>query len=559
MDETTESERETIDNLIYLGLGDIALLKSALALSWVQDEITEAESVAIDRLYGLSYAEVSLATAAIALTWVQDDITEIESNVIKYLGWTAFHDAEAVASIVPMPFMESLEEDDLLAIRGIYELTSDEDADLLEALLEHPMTAGGITDAHTTLVAAASTLWDAEEIRRMLTPGYANIETVSSGTQFTPNLKISIVRAGTQHQTWTAAGIGEAVEFAEKILQAPLPLSHVIVVLNDKAFGPIFGGAHFGFAFSLAPEDEQPRDSSDGHYFQSGIVHETAHYYWRDNADWIDEGIANIFEYMYGVQSGISPGLLEKPRRDNCEAHDLEMITEWDPRQENRDNFFCNYFLGQSLFLDLHEDLGEEKFNEKLRELYLLTLVKEKSEDEAGIAEVRLAFRDQSEIVERHWSGGLNAPENRPIDEGIYRRNLGLIQWDQSPTTERDYVTFSGMVVGDAVLSSETIEQAKKGGYQNFTLTPADKFEHTGTIFPPLDDDRYWKLDDPGDTNALEYQLKDGSFTIKFRLRQGLLDPSNYVVVVWGYRDDTRTPFIGKNIDILGYARIRSE
>ena len=235
------------------------------------------------------------------------------------------------------------------------------------------------------------------------------------------------------------------------------------------------------------------------------------------------------------------------------------MLTEWDPEQEDIDEFHCNYYLGQSLFLELLENLGTNEFNKRLRELYRLSLSAKESDQDPGIDEVRQAFHDQAEIVEKHWSGKLNAPENRPFDEGVSRRNHSLIQWDQYPTYSGDRVTFSGTLVGDAVLSSGTIEQARKGGYQNFTLSPADEYEFTGSIFPQLDDGRSWTLDDPGDTTALEYNLEERSFTIKFRLRQGLTNPSDYVVIVWGFPDETRTPFIGEKIDRLGYARIRVE
>ena len=55
----------------------------------------------------------------------------------------------------------------------------------------------------------------------------------------------------------------------------------------------------------------------------------------------------------------------------------------------------------------------------------------------------------------------------------------------------------------------------------------------------------------------MEYRLEEKSFTIKFRLPQEIGDPSDYVVIVWGFPDNSRTPFIGEDIDILGYARIR--
>ena len=342
-------------------------------------------------------------------------------------------------------------------------------------------------------------------------------------------------------------------------MQLPLPVSHVIVVLNDKTGSKGYGGANHDYAFSYNPEREQPLDTYGGYTFQSGIVHEIAHYYWRVDPDWIDEGVANTFEYLHGVESGVSQGLLERAHRENCEAHDLEMLTKWNPGVEDFDRFHCNYFLGQMLFHELLETLGAEGFNERLRELYRLSLEVKDAGDTPGIADVKQAFHDQSEIVENHWSGKLNAPENRPIDEGIYRRNHGLVQWDQYPTYNGDSVSFTGTLLGDAVLSKETIHEARKGGYQNFLLYNADESGYVGTILPPLNDGQSWTLDDPGDTTAIEYNLEERTFKVRFRLRRGLGSPSDYVVSVSGFQDENRVPFIGEKIDRLGYARIRVE
>lgn len=264
---------------------------------------------------------------------------------------------------------------------------------------------------------------------------------------------------------------------------------------------------------------------------------------------------------MYGLETGVSPWLLEVPRRKassrECEGHDLEMLTEWNPDQQELDRFHCNYFLGQMLFLDLLNNMSEDEFNAGLRELYRLSLAAKDSGETPGIEDVRLAFQDQAEIVEKHWSGKLNAPENRPFDEGIYRSNHGLIQWDQHPTYDGQHVTFSGTLLGDAVLSRETIGEARRGsGYQNFDLYPAAMGGFEGRILP---DGISWALHFPGDTIATEYRLEADTFTIKFPFPTALGNPSDYVVHVWGFQDEDKTPVIGEQGDRLGYARIRVE
>ena len=150
------------------------------------------------------------------------------------------------------------------AIRGMNSMAYD---GLLYGLLAHQTLRNGITDAQTTLVTAVGTVWDAEEIRRMLNPGYSDIEVLSEGTKLTPNLKVSIVRTGTKPQPWTATGVRDAAEFVEQTMQLPLPVGHVIVLLNDKAGNKGYGGTNHGFAFDFKPGREQEQTVYGRHNF----------------------------------------------------------------------------------------------------------------------------------------------------------------------------------------------------------------------------------------------------------------------------------------------------
>ena len=62
--------------------------------------------------------------------------------------------------------------------------------------------------------------------------------------------------------------------------------------------------------------------------------------------------------------------------------------------------------------------MDDAEFSEKLRDLYQLTLIEQAAGPYPGIAVVRQVFTDQASIVGKHWSVALNAPENRPFDEG---------------------------------------------------------------------------------------------------------------------------------------------
>ena len=447
MDRITEAERETIEELLDIGTVDIANLEAVLALDWLHDSITDTEHNAIARLQAinryyskeigakvialswiqdgvteeeydaiyhlrwLAHEDEKLAAAVVAMPWVQNGITETEVEVIKSLYRITKYDRESVVSIVAMPFLESLERDDLLALYGMRRLAS---GGILSALLDHSTLKDGITDAYTALVVAASLLRDAEEIERLLNPGYASLETASSGTELTPHLKISIVRAGTQPQAWTMEHIKDAAKFVERTMQVPLPVDHVILVLVDEAVPEHAKGANHGIAISYETEYEQAQDTFGRYLFQSSLLHEVAHYYWRGNEAWINEGLAKTIEYMRGVEREISPEFLQERSRGrgDCEAHNLEMLTEWDPESGNP-QFSCNYYLGQLLFKELLGTLGAEEFGKKVGELYLLSLDARDAGETPGIAQVREAFHDQGEIIEEHWSGKLNAPENR--------------------------------------------------------------------------------------------------------------------------------------------------
>lgn len=599
-DRPTETEARAIRAVSWLhDEGDAsgtAVIESVVALRWFQDGITELEGEALTRLRSLDYWSEEAAVAVVALPWFRDGVTETEVGAIRSLGWlhdeddassTAviesmvalpwFRDGitavegealewlegldywseEAALTVIGMPFLASVEGDDVLALRSLQSLALQRD-ERLDAVLEHQNFHDGITDDQTTLVVAAGTIRTASAIRNILGPGVARTEVAFAATEQTPDLKISVVRTGTQSRPSTVDDVRDTVEFVERIMQRPLPVNHVVVVLDDYAVTENYGGTNFGFAFSLLSDSEQHGTPYDTLIFRTNLIHEIAHFFWRGHVAWIDEGVARTFEYLYGVDVGVSPGLLVAPRRNGCGAHDLAMLTEWNPSPGQEGRYFCNYFLGQMLFQELLETLGREAFTQKLRELYQVALTTEEDGEAAGIAEVQEVFDGQPAIVQKHWSGALNAPEGRPFDEGVTRTSHDLIQWDQHPTQDGEFVTFSGTLLGDAVLVQETIGDARTGGFQNFTLSSADGYDHAGSILPPLLSG-HWILDDPGDVVAGEYELDGRTLTVKFRFPEGLGDPSDHVILVWGFPDVSRTPFADDEVDVLGYARIRAE
>ena len=414
-DAISEVERDALDQLSGIGYSDSQSLAATLSLPWVRDAISEVERDALDQLSGIGYSDSQSLAATLSLPWVQDAISAVEYDAVYWIRVISYYDGKVAAAIIPMPFLWVPDVTDVLALRSIHALAS---RGVLAPLLEHPTFLDGIAEGETTLVTAVGTLYsDIEEISRMLDPGYASIESVAIETDLTPHLPINIIRAGSEPTRWAADAMAGAVEFTEGAMLVSLPIDHLILVLNDKAVAKNYAGVNYGFAFSFLPEYEQKQDTFEGQAFLRGIVHEVAHYYWRGNEGWIDEGLANTIEYMHGIENGLSPGQL-KTKREDCEAHDLEMLSEWDPPTSSLAEYHCNYYLGELLFLELRESMDDAAFSEKLRDLYQLTLMEQAAGPYPGIAVVRQVFTDQASIVDKHWSGALNAPENRPFDEG---------------------------------------------------------------------------------------------------------------------------------------------
>ena len=541
-------EGSTIDELVYIGAGKITDLEAVLRLTWVQDSISDMEYRTIYWLGLLEHENPANLSMTVALPWVQDSISEVEHDIIDWLVALDYNDPQAVSAILAMPFLDSPDTTDVLALQGLHSMAHE---GRLSALTEHSVFREGITEAETTLIVAVAMLDNTDEIQRVLEPGAVSIETETPGTHLTPDLRISIVRTDSQSRPGTMEATRNLIEFVEDTMGLPLPVDHVIIALNEHAadHGRDAAGLAHGFAFSFRPEYEQRRgrDTTELQYLDQGFLHETAHFYWIGNEGWIDEGLANIIEYLYSRENGLSQGQLQ-PRRGSCEAHDLAMLSEWDPAPGDS-GYGCTYYLGQLFFQELLESVGTEAFSVGLKGLYQLSL-----EGKAGIAEVRQVFGEQAAIIDRHWSGGLNAPENRPFDEGIERTMHDLIEWVQYPTYDGRSVSFEVAMLGDSILEGNDPSSSL-----HFLLTRADSYDFAGWILWP---DPGWVLQSPGDVVATTYRYVNTaemrSFIVEFPFPQKLDgDPSEYVVEVLGFQDASGTPTIGESIDLLGYARIR--
>ena len=191
------------------------------------------------------------------LSWVEDGLSEVETDVVEYLLYMGVGDIGNLTAVLDLEWLgKTPETADMLAVRALWRLGR---VGRLSGILDHQFVKDGITSEEAVLVAAAGTLRNADEMGRLLDPGYASVQTVTIPTERTPTLQVSIVRIGSESVMDTVELVADAVGFVEDLMQRPLPVDHVVVALHEGATVQDYAGTNFGFAIGYLPHYEQAR------------------------------------------------------------------------------------------------------------------------------------------------------------------------------------------------------------------------------------------------------------------------------------------------------------
>ena len=495
----------------------------------------------------LEYYHPDIAALIRAIRWVQDGVTELELEVVQELLYLAYHDHEATGEVVQMPFLETLETADWHAVDGITTIFRGGLGETLKGTLEY---RNGITDSQTLAVVAAAATGSARAIPEYLDGGQIFSETRNYSTSRTPDLTVSVVSLST-FSAQTVDMTGTSVNLTEFVVALPLPTDHVIVVLDRRAVTGDFAGTNHGYAIGMAIDNFHNVQN-----LQNGLHHEVAHYWWRGNADWIDEGVADTIAATASIRQGHT--LAAQPnRRKDCAARNLSAIGQ--PAKSDA-QFYCNYYLGEKLFRELQSSMTEQEFTVALQNLYRASRAKpaptSQKQVRANVAEVRNAFAAQASVVEYHWSGDVNAPHRWDPDDNLNFRSHNAVVWTTKPQYSEGTVFFSGQLTGQATLTSRTLRDAQQGGFANFTIHDSEG-NNLGSILPPRADGRHWILDDPGDVVAGLYSLSGNEFTVRFAWPQEIGHYGDKHITVWGFNNADRTPQIGSAVDPLGQSTVR--
>ena len=392
------------------------LAASIKSLDWFQDGVTDAESETVQDLLDLALSSTYAARTLIARPWARDGVAADEEEVIDGIRSIARQDADVAAQISAMPFIATLEPHDLVALRSLRRLAY-RNPSVFRQVMSHPTLRGGITDHWAQIVATlyGVSRYNPALIDTLLDPDRVIVERRRIGLRLSGDVDLAIIR--------TAPGarrsmdlLAHSVRNTESFMGHALPAGY-IPVLFANAVPAYAAGAHFGTHIAILPRydvDDGSRDAADSGLL---IAHEVAHYYWNGNADWIDEGAAELLASLSELaRVNRQVAITTRPCAYAANIAALERLNPgW-----GSDAFACNYSLGERFFFDLFRLIGPADFQQRFRRLYQASQVDDDADPApgtaVGISHLRDAFDYGSKGVRvrntiARWYDG-TAPHN---------------------------------------------------------------------------------------------------------------------------------------------------
>ena len=376
-DGITTAEANAMFDLAWTIKEAPTLAEQMLNMPWIQDDsITDHEATVIDQIYRvIRYAEApARAERMLQKPWVQDDITETEADALNYLRGIIGRNADAAAALVAMPFLDSVEDRDMLALRSLNNISA-RDASGFSELMSHPRIEDGITDEETKIVAVLG----GRTYSRA--PGSAEVLLAETGVYIQERLielphtgETLLAVIGVQDPVTKSMDYFEhAVRTIERFMGEPYPIDYLALLYYDNQSNN--ANNNFTHLLFMGEEDTVNRDSHPG-----VIAHEAAHWYWSGGDEgyqyrkWITEGSA---EFLRIISEHERIGRPLDPVKRPCGFFDsiseLEKANpdRYLPSGQTNPPSGCYYSLGQRFFLDLYLTLGDETFQTAFRTLYL--------------------------------------------------------------------------------------------------------------------------------------------------------------------------------------------
>ena len=398
-------------------------------MPWVADDIAESEKAAAQALVNLAARYEGVFSILMPKPWILDGIDRDELTALQNLFWMARGDEVAAEIVANQPFLDSVEPPDTLALVSLRQLARS-DPDELQRIIAHPNMSYGISDddeAKVVALLAGTSAKRPETVAVLLSPSQIYVEERTVSLPLSGETLLAIIRIRDK-RTDRMDLLEHSVRTIETLMAEPLPTNYIALLFDDATTYEL-GGTNFGthVAMSLLFDVEGgDLEESVGHV----IAHEVAHYYFGGTGqDWINEGAADFLASVSeNSRTGQPVAAVNRPCAAASTVAELESLDA----EVDSNEFRCNYSLGEALFLDLYDSLGNSAFRQGIRNLYL----KSQDYDDAdvclsirlSVCHLKAAFQEDAtaqtatkveDIVTRHYYGGaarsISPPDTVPV------------------------------------------------------------------------------------------------------------------------------------------------
>ena len=451
------SEAKVLKDISYLIEDSEQAARYLVDMPWFLDGFTEIEAEGIGYLKYLIEDSESASRHVVDRSWFQDGLTELEVEAINNLAFLAQSDATVSTEVAQMSFLASIEPVDVFAIEALEGLAGGKPNEL-NRILEHRSLSGGITDELTPIISVLHGVAKTNPplVDKLLETGTVKIERRSITLPLAGEVDLAILRTS----LGASSGMDRlefSVRSAEELMGQPFP-TRFVGLLYEKAVKGGYAGTNFDTHIAILPKYDIDDGSDRSETAFGNIAHEVAHYYWSGNADWIDEGLAELMtSAMESARTGKPIRVLSEPCPYVRSIAELEALAA--DADEDPDEFGCNYSLGQRLFTDLYLTLGSDATWQRLRELYVASQVSDDTSDVsatgADIGLVRQVFEPlpgASAPIARWYDGSIGYDLSQ-LDPGPVDSSLPSI----NGRIDRAYITIGG---GDKGVSSFSVSDA---------------------------------------------------------------------------------------------------
>ena len=447
-DGVTKYERNAVYYLREILREDPAKAETLLASPWLVDGVSKNEEQILKGLRGLYALDTNISSILTTKPWFKDGLSDEELMLIGYFGSIANRNTDAAAALITMPFLESVEDRDMLALRSLNSIAGRNAGDF-KKLMSHPRIKDGITDEETKIVAVlgGAYRYAPESAEVLLAESGVYIEERLIELPHTGETLLAVIRLEDKI-TPMMDHFEHAVRSIERFMGEPYPINYLALLY----YGEHPAGASNNFTHLHVSAEFDTVDGPDSN--ASGIAHESAHWYWRTEGDgfqyqvWISEGSADFLRIISEHERIGRPLEYFKdpcPFFDNISELEKANPDRWLPSGERNPADLCYYSLGQRFFLDLYLALGDETFRPAYRTLYLRSQ-QDNPGDGCGSPHLNICR------VEAALKDGASAEVVRKVDEVIAR-------WYYGTATE---TVISGLENGERLEGGQSAERLKQ-------------------------------------------------------------------------------------------------